>query len=236
VVVTVLSVVSASGVSGGERGADKIERRYRTRYWATEREWWELDAEVVRQEGTPILDTSCSVFNQEQVEDRRGAPVTALDRFWTAPRRADYALAQRLVEATGALIVTGDGSCYYHLGDIDWIEMPPAPRLIHLAKYCSFLFHELVHWVVLGPGRLCWEGDPIQGELIAEMGAAILTDHCAITMRCETVDYRRQLLGDLVAGWVAGIRADASYLSDACEVAWNATDWVLTQSGGRITA
>jgi antirestriction protein ArdC len=221
-----------------------IERGYRNPYWATRRQWWELGADVVRHEGTPVLADdedgwTCGgrlLFNVEQVEVRPGAPVTSLDRFWIAPRRANYALAQQLVQATGALIVTGNASYYYRLGDFDWIEMPPAPRVIHLSKYCSFLFHELVHWVVLGPGRLCWEGDPIQGELIAEMGAAILTDHCGIPMRCDTVDYRRQLLGDLVAGWVAGIRGDPTYLAHACEVAWRAADFVLAMSEKGVKA
>jgi hypothetical protein len=72
--------------------------------------------------------------------------------------------------------------------------------------------------------------------LIAEMGVAILTDYCGIPMRCDTVDYRRQLLGDLVEGWVAGIRGDPAYLSDACDVAWKAAEYILAMGEARVKA
>jgi antirestriction protein ArdC len=218
-----------------------IRRGYRTRYWATREQWREIGAEVVRHEGTPILadlgDEWTSgehlLYAVEQVEVRRGVPASALDRFCIAPRQPDYALARRLVTGTGARIVTGDGAFYHRVGRRDWIEMPPVSVYKEIDTFWVVLFHELIHWVVLGLDRLGWDGDPIQGELIAELGAAILTAHCGIPMRDDLATRRRHLLGDLVAGWISGLRGDAAYLAEACVLVWRAADYVLI-SGGLI--
>ena len=36
-------------------------------------------------------------------------------------------------------------------------------------------------------------------------------------------------LGDLVAGWIAGIRGNPAYLSDACDLAWRAAEYDWTR-------
>jgi hypothetical protein len=50
-------------------------------------------------------------------------------------------------------------------------------------------------------------------------------------MRHDLGARRRHLLGDLVAGWISGMRTDVGYLLEACEVAWKAADYVLAASG-----
>jgi antirestriction protein ArdC len=221
-----------------------IKRGYRTRYWATAEQWWESGGVVVRGEGTSILAEQGGewtggervFFSVEQVEVRRGVPGDALDRFWVAPRLPDYALSGRLVKCTGARIVTGDAAYYHRVGRRDWIEMPPASVYSDADAYWCTMFHELIHWAALGLDRLGWDGDPIQGELIAELGAAILTTWCGIPMRGHLPTHGGHPLGDLVAGWVSGIRGDAAYLAEACEVAWRAAEYVRAASGGELMA
>lgn len=61
-----------------------IERRFRSRYWATKSRWEEISGVVVRGVGTPIIadePAEAVLYNVEQVKVRRGAPATALDRF-----------------------------------------------------------------------------------------------------------------------------------------------------------
>jgi N-terminal domain of anti-restriction factor ArdC len=94
-----------------------IERRHRNRFWATSRQWEQVGG-VVRGDGTSVIDDGEELvgervlFNVEQVEVRRGAPLAALERFWIAPvALPDYDLAQRLVDATGARVVP-DERCY----------------------------------------------------------------------------------------------------------------------------
>jgi antirestriction protein ArdC len=216
-----------------------IDGEYRNCYWATRQAWEEMGAVVVRGERTPVVGEDGDngtrsgriLYNLEQVEVRRGGPVAALERFWVAPRTSDYDQARRLVRATGARIVTGDKPYYCRVGHRDWIEMPPDSRFSFPSDYWSVLFHELVHYVVLGLNRLCWDGDDMQGELIAEIGAAILTAHCGIPMRGHLGVYREHDLGDLVTAWIGAMRADAAYLVGACDVAWKAADFVVGMYG-----
>ena len=170
-----------------------IEQKYRNRFWATQHQWEEMGGVVVRGEGTPVVaptDTQNSSylrFNVEQVEVRRGAPVASLERFWVAPPTIpDYDLARRLVDLTGARVVRDEKSycVVYPDSSRDFIAMKPIdPFWGDDPRWWSVMFHELVHWVVLGVPRLCWRGEYNQGELIAEIGATILTNHCGIRMR-----------------------------------------------------
>jgi antirestriction protein ArdC len=186
-----------------------IENGYRNRYWATRRQWWDLGAEVMRHESTPIVaaqEGAGLLYNVEQVAVRHRGPLAALECFWVAPSGANYALVRRLVDATGARIVTADQPCYCRVGDRDLIGMPPVSRGVHIDDFWWVLFHELVHWVGMGPSRLCWVGDAIQNELIANLGAAILSARCGIPACRSLATERRHPLGDLVEGWIAGIR------------------------------
>jgi antirestriction protein ArdC len=217
-----------------------IENGYRNRFWGTRRQWWELGADVVRHEGTPIVAAQEGgerlLYNVEQVEVRRGAPLAALDRFWIAPQPADYALARRLVDATGARIVVADQPCYCRVGDRDLIGMPPVSRCVHVDDFWWVMLHELCHSVAMGPGRLCWDRNAIQNELVANLGAAILSARCGIPARRSLAIERRHPLGDLVEAWIGGIRGDVAYLADACDVAWKAADFVLAMSQTGVKA
>ena len=97
--------------------------------------------------------------------------------------------------------------------------------------YWSVLFHELIHWVVLGRNRLCWDGTYSQGELIAEMGATILTNRCGIPMSHDLAGN-----GEHVEAWVNGIREDLGYLTHASAVAEVASSHVLNPSRWEMPA
>ena len=210
-----------------------IERRFRNRFWATERQWEDLGGVVVRHEGTPILGATESnvvtLYNAEQVEVRPGAPVTAHDRFWIATQtEPDYDAAQKLVEVTGAVVKPSERCCCVITpdGTGDCIEMTPLDPLRDDPNlWWSVLFHELTHWVVLGRRRFGWRGDPRRGELAAELGAAILTTHCGISMDGD-------LPGDIdtVRAWVRGTRENLWYFELACDLAWVSAHYIVSLS------
>ena len=220
-----------------------IGKQYRNRSWATREQWADLGGVVVRGEGTQVLSDEDGgrtgggrvLYNLELIEVRRGAPVAALDRFRVAPATVpDYDLAQWLLDATGARVVPA-GRCYcvVHADPSrDFIGMMPLdPGWGDLDSWWSALFHELTHWVVLGFRRFRWRGESSQGELIAELGAAILTNHCGIPM---TRGLRQD--GEHVDAWVRGTREDLWYFEFASDVAWMAALYVISLSGKAVRA
>jgi len=220
-----------------------IGKNYRNRSWATRGQWESLGGVVARGEGTPVLADEGGgrtgvgrvLYNVEQVEVRRGAPVAALERFRVAPPTLpDYDLAQRLLDATGARVVPA-GRCYCVVCSDparDSIGMKPlGPGWGDTDSWWSVMFHELVHWVVLGFRRFRWRGESSQGELIAELGAAILTNHCGIPMNGEL-----PTSGEHVDVWVRGTREDLWYFESASDVAWMAALYVVTLSRKAVRA
>jgi antirestriction protein ArdC len=211
-----------------------IRKKYRNRFWATRQQWEHLGGVAVRGEGTPVIDDGEAeqtggervLFNVEQVEVRRDSPVAALERFWVAPETfPDYDLARRLVDATGARVVPADRCyCVVHPdASQDFIAMKPVDASWGEDDlWWSVMFHELTHWVVLGFHRLRWRGDDSQGELIAEIGAAILTTRCGIPMSREL---RHD--GEHVGAWIEGVRRGICYLTHACTVAEVASSYVI---------
>ena len=219
-----------------------IEKRYRNRFWATRRQWEDLGGVIVRGEGTPVLaegedeqtEGERVLFNLEQVEVRRGAPLAALDRFWVAPPSfPDYDLARRLLDATGARIVTGDrchcliyadglettSSCRRSgtSGAAQWLVVGHVPRVDPLGRPGA-------QSALLGRNYS-------QGELIAEIGATFLTNRCGIPMRRDLEGN-----GEHVDAWVNGIREDLGYLTHACAVAEVASSHVLNPSRWEMPA
>jgi antirestriction protein ArdC len=211
-----------------------IERSYRNRYWATRREWMDLGG-IVQGEGTPIIEDGDVgrervVYNLEQVEVRREAPVAIMDRFRIAGMtKPDYGMAERVLRASGARVVPDDccRCVVYQDGREDFIGMPPLSFFGgDRDHYWSVIFHELIHWVVLRSRKDCWNRDPSPGELVAEIGAAILTTRCGIPMSRN--------LGrnaDHVEDWIKGIRFHHGYLTHACKVAELAAELLLCLAG-----
>ncbi len=211
-----------------------MRQKYRNRYWATRGQWENLGGVVVRGEGTPVIDggeaeqfgNDLVVFNLEQVEVRRGAPVACLERSWVAPTTLrDYDLAQRILDATGARVVNAE-QCYCLLcsdPSRDLIAMQPLdPVWGDTARWWSVLFHELTHWAASGFQRVRWRGDYNHCELIAEIGATTLTNHCGIPMP----GYFRAD-DDMLKDWIEKIRENIGYLTLAFAVAELAVGFIL---------
>ena len=210
-----------------------MRKKFRNRFWATRGQWEHLGG-VVRGEGTPIIDDGIVgrteedrvLYNLEQVEVRRGAPVAALERFRVAPATfPDYDLARRLLDGTGAWVVPDERWYCVVCSDPskDFIAMTRLDLEWGDAdRWWSAMFHELTHWVAEGFDRVRWRGDDNHCELVAEIGATTLTNYCGIPksgwLPADT---------DMVREWTEGIRANIGYLTLACAVAEVAVEFIL---------
>src|SRR3954447_8076860 len=105
---------------------------------------------------------------QDQDRPIDAAEVLALDRFRVAPMTfPDYDLAQRLLDASGARVVTTD-RCYCLVcpdPSRDFIAMTRLdPVWGDADRWWSALFHELTHWVAEGFDRVRWRGEVCQAD------------------------------------------------------------------------
>lgn len=233
-----------------------LERDYKSRWWATLKQWNELGGKVKKGEKStqivfykPLskkrLDLASkkevtdkffvmkgyNVFNLEQVEGEK------LDKYRPvadapAPinQFADYALAQKVIDNTGAGITHGGNKAFYKrpLPDKSWpkhtsgdeITVPSRRQFTDLRSYYDTVFHELGHWSEV---RLGWNGSYAMGELIAEITACNLATECNIPQSEEIENHASYL-----KSWLEGMAGDVKFIFKAAAQAGNVTDYIMS--------
>jgi antirestriction protein ArdC len=166
------------------------------------------------------------VFNTEQC--------AALDSRIPPREVFDYSpldLAERVVkDMPDPPIIRHEGQQAYYSALVDLVTMPSKNRFHNAEGYYSTLFHELTHSTG-HPSRLnrLWEpgrqpshtGDYSKEELIAEMGASFLCDHCRIGP--STIDNSAAYID----GWLQSLQNDPHMVVYAGAKAQRAADYIL---------
>ena len=105
-------------------------------------------------------------------------------------------------------------------------RIPPAPiSFASSTDYYATALHELTHWTghpdrcnrVLGR-RHGIDAYAFE-ELVAEMGAAFLTNHCRLPGRLQHASY--------IASWLQALRNDKRLIFSAASLAQKAADYLL---------
>lgn len=224
------------------------QHAYPTGYWATYRQWEELEAQVRKGErGTPIVfykEVEAAPAEDETSEVRRQLIARTSYVFnaaqvegWQPPTAARPNLIERIggaelfVQATGAQIVEDRAEARY-LPGFDRIEMPAREAFVGTSTspatdaYYAVLFHELTHWT--GHERRLDRnlrnrfGDEAYAmeELVAELGAAFLCAdlHIVNSPRLDHAAY--------VASWLRVLGNDNRAIFTASSRANAATDYL----------
>ena len=168
----------------------------------------------------PLL-RAFTVFNVEQVD---GLPEPLAARSPAPAGWEPLQVAEDILGASGAVVRHG-GSRAFYMPDADLIQLPPQTALDCAGDYYATALHELTHWT--GHASRC--NRPLgrrQGidayafeELVAEMGAAFLTDHCGIVGRLQHASY--------IASWLQALRGDKRLIFTAAAQAQKAADYLL---------
>lgn len=168
----------------------------------------------------PLL-RAFTVFNVEQVD---GLPEPLAARSAAPAGWEPLAVAEDILGASGAVVRHG-GSRAFYMPDADLIQLPPQTAFDCAGDYYATALHELTHWT--GHASRC--NRPLgrrQGidayafeELVAEMGAAFLTDHCGIVGRLQHASY--------IASWLQALRGDKRLIFTAAAQAQKAADYLL---------
>ena len=170
----------------------------------------------------PLL-RAFTVFNVDQVDGlpEHLVPVPLEPGSWEPLEAADHILT-----SSGALIRHG-GSKAFYAPDADLIQMPPQAAFDSAGDFYATALHELCHWT--GHPSRCnrplgrRHGIDAYGfeELVAEMGAAFLTNHCGIEGRLQHASY--------IATWLQALRGDKRLIFAAASQAQKAADFLIPQ-------
>lgn len=170
----------------------------------------------------PLL-RAFTVFNLDQVE---GLPDALQQRPHSDPDWNPIACAEQVLDQSGAVIRHGGMRAFYRPTD-DFIQLPPRPTFTTAADYYATALHELTHWTG-HPARCDRPLGKRQGidayafeELVAEMGAAFLTNHCRIPGQLQHASY--------IASWLQALRNDRRLIFTAASQAQRAADYLLQQ-------
>lgn len=168
----------------------------------------------------PLL-RSFTVFNAAQI-DNLPAGLAAL------PVPADgwspVSAAEELLERSGAVIRHGGDRAFYRQAD-DTIQLPHPGQFPEASHYYNVALHELTHWT--GHPSRC--NRPLTGrinldayafeELVAEMGAAFLSGHCALPGELQHASY--------ISHWLQALRSDKRLIFTAASRAQKAADFLI---------
>jgi antirestriction protein ArdC len=158
-----------------------------------------------------------TVFNADQVVGAERFQVSDTPVVGnTAP---DFAPADELIEATGAVIKFGGDRAFYSPSG-DYIQLPPKATFHTDGAYYETAFHELGHW---SESRLDWHGSYAQNELIAEMAACFLAAELGVPNGEGLANH-----ASYVKSWLDAMRGDHNYIFRASSQASKVADYLLS--------
>ncbi|MCA6121276.1 DUF1738 domain-containing protein [Bradyrhizobium sp. WSM 1704] len=170
------------------------------------------------------------VFNVDQCEDLPEQLIAAAPAL---PEREIVPEAERLANATGAVIRVGGTSAFYDPAS-DSVHIPPQPAFFEQINYYRTLFHELGHWTG-HTKRLDRDQSGAFGskayareELVAELTTAFV---CASLRIRPTVRH-----ADYLGSWLAVLREDNRAIFRAASKASRAADLLLAFGASKADA
>jgi putative DNA primase/helicase len=221
-------------------------RGYRSKYWASYKQWRKLGLQVQSRPakyaegewGTHVVNWHA--YHKFVDKD----DIIKMDRFhllhqhalfnaeqtfgmnigkWlvTQQATATYNEAEAVVKATGAKILH-HRSCQmprYDRPPKDRILLPSKARFMDEAQYLATKLHELVHWAECRTG---WCGPSHQGELVAEIATGYLETELGLPHDTDLTNHDKWK-----ATWVREIEENPKYLFDAAAHAARSVDYII---------
>jgi len=221
---------------------------FKSRFWATFRQWKSIDCSVRKgQHGTrvtfstPITKTTTDKKGDEQEEKFwilraftvfNAEQCAGAERFHVGdePVSSDeldhrFDEAQQVVDATEAKIIHGGDRAFY-VPETDTIHMPNRTQFKE-ADYFDTLFHELAHWTEQ-PSRLNWDRSKpgntyAAGELRAELAACYLSNELGLPSEHLLSNHAAYL-----QHWLEQMRENPAFIFRISAQASKVADFVLS--------
>lgn len=225
--------------------ADK--EKYRSKYWATFKQWHSLDINVAKKPENHQGDWGIGIINWKAfLKTTDTGSTLRMDRFHLMQKHfvfnadqcfgvdcgkymilneniktPDYSKAENVIKATKANIS--------HHGKVknpryvrpphDKILLPSKKKFLNDAQYYAAKFHELFHWA---EWRLGWSGTEDHGELIAEIATGYLESELDLPHDTDMTNHDQWL-----PTWIDNIEKNPKYLFDSAAQASRVVDYIL---------
>lgn len=167
------------------------------------------------------LIRSFVVFNAAQID---GLPDGLLPEAKAPTAWESCEAAEAILTTSGAAIAHGGARAFYS-PSMDMIQLPERSQFVSPTAYYQVALHELTHWS--GAETRC--NRPLLGrqhiesyafeELVAELGAAFLSDHCGLPGVLQHASY--------IEHWLQALRNDKKLIFSAASLAQKAADYLL---------
>jgi antirestriction protein ArdC len=223
--------------------ADK--NKYRSKYWATYKQWLNLGVQVPRRPestgesdfyGIPVVNWK--PFVKVGVKGSGELAHVDVDRFnllqtYTVfnaeqcgenlifeNKSKDYLQAETIVNSLEIEIrehESIESPVYDRSSKI--IFIPLRVNFLNDAQYWATKFHEIFHWV---EGRIGWSGTTDQSELIAEIATGYLESELNLPHDTDTANHDKWM-----STWIEKIENNPKYLFEAAAQASRSLDYLF---------
>lgn len=185
------------------------------------------DADGNETESKYLLLKTYTVFAVDQTEKPEQFEVVHPER---ASELAPDEEAERVVQATGAIIKHGGDEAFYSPSK-DFIQLPHIKQFRDITSYHGTQLHELIHWTGHEArckrqfGKRFGNDEYAVEELVAEMGGCFLMAACGLPM----VDLEHH--ASYLDHWLKVLKADSDAILTASSAATKGADYVLALAG-----
>ncbi|HEU5116864.1 MAG TPA: zincin-like metallopeptidase domain-containing protein [Isosphaeraceae bacterium] len=224
--------------------------RFRSRYWATFRQWADRGASVMpRPADVPPGAWGCQIvlfkpitkteIDKKTGEEReRAFPILRTFTVFNADQVygaeefqvtdlivndnfVGYEPAETALSAYPADVRHGGDQAYYNLTH-DYIQLPEKHRFAEEREYYATAFHEAAHH---SESRLGWSGSYALGELRSEMAACFLMAELGLPQSEDLTNHHAY-----IKDWLEALESDPRHLFSASSAASKAVDYILSFS------
>ena len=168
-----------------------------------------------------------TVFNADQVENWNGNWITEDTSEEAIQEWEDVQTADELLANVPASITYVNQNRAFYMPSSDAITMPKREQFVDASGFYGTVLHELIHWTGHESrenrqfGKRFGSDDYAFEELIAELGAAMLSNHTKVdaTPREDHAKY--------LNNWIACLKEDPKAISKAASLAEKASAFVI---------
>lgn len=201
-----------SGVNHLLMNIQSSSHGFRSKWWATEKQWRNLGGEVSRKpDGIPVISWGQAIrphgkyyYNIDQVQGNSRLLDSHRFIFKHKPLEANFDAVAHLIKATGVKIRFGAEKAMYHYPPKDYIDCPDRKRFEKTSEFVTTILHEMGHWAM---HHMNMDYGYATNELIVQLMACYLGADLGFPVEDDLENHAAYL-----GAWLKNLKANPSYI------------------------